>query len=255
MLASTSGSFDLRQLRTSLRQTYARIVADPRTGRSAHYGIEYAVERLRYDRAELDSLPASATDRFAGIGNPMRIGPISPGETVLDVGCGSGVDLLLAARKVGSTGRVIGIDLTPEMLVEARHNAIKAGVAHRVDIRDGLAESLPVAGASVDAVMSNGLLNNAHDKTRTLAEMARVLKPGGRLLLADVFLERKLPTGRGNATTANLLTIDEVFELMASVGYEAVRVAERFAYVKDPLSPAIRLQSGIHGANVAAVSP
>jgi ubiquinone/menaquinone biosynthesis C-methylase UbiE len=147
---------------------------------------------LGYDAQELAILPEEATVSFAGVGNPHRIGPIQPGETVLDVGCGAGTDLLLAAKRTGSTGRAIGVDMTPAMIERAKRAAIKAAVWETVEIRRGTAEDLPVESASIDVVMSNGVLNLSPDKIRSFDEIYRVLRPGGRLYLADVVVQREL---------------------------------------------------------------
>ena len=140
----------------------------------------------------MNALPARATSRFAGVGNPLAIGPIAPGQTVLDHACGAGMDLLLAARRVGEAGRAIGVDMTPAMREEARRSAEEAGLADRVEIREGMYEELPVESESVDVVISNGVLNLAPDKRQVLREIHRVLRPGGVLYLADVVVQREL---------------------------------------------------------------
>jgi ubiquinone/menaquinone biosynthesis C-methylase UbiE len=147
---------------------------------------------LGYDAEELATLPEEATVSFAGVGNPHRIGPIQAGETVLDVGCGAGTDLLLAAKRTGSTGRAIGVDMTPSMIERAKRAAIKAAVWEIVEIRRGTAEELPIESASIDVVISNGVLNLSSDKIRAFDEIYRVLKPAGRLYLADVVVQREL---------------------------------------------------------------
>jgi ubiquinone/menaquinone biosynthesis C-methylase UbiE len=144
------------------------------------------VNVLRYDREELAALPAATTAAFAGVGNPLRMGGIEEGATVLDIGSGAGTDLLLAARRVGPAGRAIGVDMTAEMRERAAAAAAGMGMADRVELRDGLAEELPVEDGCVDVVISNGVLNLAVDKPQAFREVARVLRPGGRLLLADV---------------------------------------------------------------------
>lgn len=127
------------------------------------------------------------TASFAGIGNPHRIAPIHPGETVLDVGSGAGTDLLLAAMKVGPSGRAIGVDMTASMIERAIAGARAAGLTN-VELREGEAEALPIEDRSIDVVISNGVLNLTPDKIKAFHEIARVLRPGGRLQLADIII-------------------------------------------------------------------
>ena len=129
---------------------------------------------------------------FAGIANPLAIGTIHPGETVLEIGCGAGMDLLLSARRVGPDGHAIGVDMTDEMVARARKSAETAGL-RQVEVRKGDATALPVSDASIDIVSSNGVLNLVPEKERGFAEILRVLKPGGRLHLADIALDVELP--------------------------------------------------------------
>jgi arsenite methyltransferase len=147
---------------------------------------------LRYSPDELATIPAECTASFAGVGNPHRIGPIMPGETILDVGCGSGMDLLLAARRTGVTGRAIGIDMTPSMIERAKCAALKTGLWQNVEIRRGTAEELSVQSGTIDVVLSNGIVNLSSDKRKVFSEIYRVLRPGGRLYLADVVVQREL---------------------------------------------------------------
>jgi arsenite methyltransferase len=234
MAGSCPIGFDVDHLRSRVRDTYERVAREP--GSSFHFrtGLAYAAETLLYRREELEALPRACTERFAGVGNPHRIAAIAPGATVLDHACGAGMDLLLAARRVGPQGRAIGVDLTPVMREHAAAAAAAAGLADRVEVRDGTFEDLPVDDASVDYVISNGVVNLAPDKARVFREIARVLKPGGQLLLADVILSRELaPSARGNAElwvacVGGALTIPELIALVAAAGLEGGRIVERF---------------------------
>jgi arsenite methyltransferase len=190
-------TLDPQKLRDEVRSIYGRVAETPDAELHFHRGPAYAAEVLGYDAAELGALPARACASFAGVGNPHAIDALRPGETVLDIGCGSGMDLLLAARHVGPTGRAIGVDMTASMIDSARASIREAGLQH-VEIREGDAESLPVDESSVDAVISNGVLNLTTDKHRAFAEIMRVLKPGGRLLLADIAVENELSEGIRN---------------------------------------------------------
>jgi SAM-dependent methyltransferase len=185
-------NLDVAHLRKEVADTYTRLVDDPEGRFHFNKGLDYACELLGYNRDELEALPRETTSRFAGLGNPMRIGPIERGETVLDIGSGAGMDLLLAARRVGRRGKAIGVDSTPAMRERAMASAAEAGLAAIVEIRDGRAEELPVGDGEIDVVISNGVINLTPDKTVAFGEIARVLKPGGRLYLADVVIQEEL---------------------------------------------------------------
>ena len=182
---------DTQHLRSEVSNIYSRVVADPDGKFHFHRGPGYAVEFLGYDDAELAALPVECTAAFAGIANPHRIGPIRVGETVLDIGCGAGMDLLLAARRVGPTGKAIGVDMTDAMIERASASARAAGLA-QVEVRKGDATALPVESASLDVVISNGVINLVPEKERAFDEIVRVLKPGGRLQLADILVDVEL---------------------------------------------------------------
>lgn len=152
------------------------------------------VSRLGYDAAELAQLPPEVTSAFAGVGNPHTVAPLPAGARVLDVGSGSGTDLLVAALHVGPRGRAIGVDMTDEMRERAREGAARCGLDH-VELRSGDATALPVEDASVGIVMSNGVLNLVPEKDRAIAEIARVLRPGGRVQIADIVLGQPLSEG------------------------------------------------------------
>jgi len=182
---------DTKMLRSEVSKVYSRVVADPDGDFHFHRGPAYAAEFLGYDPAELAALPAECTASFAGIANPHAIAPLVEGETVLDIGCGAGMDLLLAARRIGPSGRAIGIDMTDAMRDRALRSAVAAGLTN-VEVYLADATSLPIPDAGVDVVISNGVLNLVPEKKRAFAEIRRVLGPGGRLQLADIVLDAEL---------------------------------------------------------------
>jgi SAM-dependent methyltransferase len=178
-------------LRSEISKIYGRVAIEPQSDFHFHRGPAYAAEFLGYDAEELAMLPADCSASFAGVSNPLAIGPIHSGETVIDIGCGAGMDLMLAAARVGAHGRAIGIDMTDSMIERARASAAAAGLT-QVEIREGDATSLPVEDESVDVIVSNGVLNLVPEKERALAEIVRVLKPHGRLHLGDIALDVEL---------------------------------------------------------------
>jgi arsenite methyltransferase len=183
---------DTLMLRREISAMYARVATAPEGEFHFHRGPAYAAGMLGYDQQELDRLPPGVTARFAGVGNPHAVAPLPPGATVVDVGCGGGMDLLLAALHVGPAGRAIGVDMTFEMREQAASGARASGLAN-VEVRDGDATRLPVDDGSVDVVISNGVLNLVPLKDRAIAEIARVVKPGGRVQIADIVIGEELP--------------------------------------------------------------
>jgi SAM-dependent methyltransferase len=191
MAASCPIGLDVDQLRREVSFIYGRVAEDPTGDFHFHRGPEYAVSLLGYDAAELAAIPAASSASFAGVGNPHCVAAIEAGETVVDIGCGAGTDLLLAAHKVGSRGRAIGVDMTPAMAERARAGARAMGFDH-VEVRVGDALELPVESGTIDVVISNGVLNLTPDKDRAYSEAFRILKPGGRFQLADIIVANEL---------------------------------------------------------------
>ena len=183
---------DTLKLRAEIQSIYARVAADPTGEFHFHRGPEYAATRLGYDAAELAKIPRTVTESFAGVGNPHAIGSLPTGATVVDIGSGAGTDLLLAAVHVGPTGHAIGVDMTEAMRDLARRGAAACGLPH-VDVREGEATALPIKTESVDVVISNGVLNLVAEKQTAIAEIRRILKPGGRVQIADIVLGVELP--------------------------------------------------------------
>ena len=179
---------DVDELRRAIQEEYALVAAEPDRGFHFHTGRRLAAI-LGYESDWLAGIPEPTIASFAGTGNPFSLGRLQPGEHVVDVGCGAGIDSLIAATMVGATGRVIGVDMTPAMIARARASAAEIG-ATNVEFCEGLVESLPVPDAWADVVISNGVLNLFPDKLAGLREIARVLKPGGRLQIGDILVQK-----------------------------------------------------------------
>ena len=202
-----------------------------------------------YDAAEREALPDAAVLASLGCGNPLAVAELRAGETVLDLGSGGGIDVLLSARRVGPTGRAIGVDMTDEMLALARRNADEAG-ATNVEFRKGTIEALPVDDASVDVVISNCVINLASDKRSVFAEIARVLKPGGRVGVTDIVAddlltpEQRAERGSYVGCIAGALSFREFRTGLRDVGLADVEVV-----------PTHRVADGMHSAIVRATKP
>jgi arsenite methyltransferase len=182
---------DVDRLRLEVKLKYRDVATKPEQGFHFHVGRELA-EMLGYPMKVVDAMPPQVVESFAGVNNPFTMGVVRPGQTVLDIGSGAGFDSLLAAQMAGPAGRVVGVDMTPEMREKARANAALMGLPN-VEFKDGLAERLPLPDASVDVVISNGVINLCPDKIAVYREVARVLKPGGRAQIADVVVQKPLP--------------------------------------------------------------
>jgi arsenite methyltransferase len=182
---------DRGRLRQAIQEAYSAVAQDP--GRGYHFHTSRPLASLLgYHEDWLEGLPEGSIASFADMGNPFRIGLLQPGERVVDIGCGAGLDSLIAARMVGPAGQVIDVDMTRAMLEVASKSVSEMG-AGNVEIREELAESLPVPDGWADVVISNGVLNLLPDKLVALQEMVRVLKPAGRLQIGDILVQQAVP--------------------------------------------------------------
>jgi SAM-dependent methyltransferase len=221
---------------------------------------EDAGARIGYRKEELDSVPEGA-DLGLGCGNPVAMVSLREGETVLDLGSGPGLDCFLAADRVGSGGRVIGVDMTPEMVERARENARRGGYDN-VEFRLGEIENLPVADGSVDVVISNCVINLSPDKPRVFREAFRVLKPGGRLMVSDIVLEEELPEKVRESTAAYVACIsgavpeDDYLRMIEEAGFREVLVVEEASFpvdgmLEDPAAEALSTALGLSREEMA----
>ena len=188
---SVEAALDTDALREEVRSKYREVAIDPHGTYHFHTGRALA-KRLGYDDAVVSALPDVAVESFAGVANPFSARPLVTGERVVDVGSGAGFDSFIAAQKVGPSGRVIGVDMTDEMLAKSRSTATAMGFDH-VEFREGLAEGLPVEDGWADVVISNGVINLCADKRAVFSEIWRVLRPDGHLQFADIANGQPVP--------------------------------------------------------------
>ena len=184
---------DAAALREEVKTKYREVAVNPHAGFHFHTGRPLA-RRLGYADAVVARLPDSAVEAFAGVGNPFSQGALRPGERVIDLGSGGGFDCFIAAGQVGPEGRVVGVDMTEEMLHRSRAAATALGLGN-VEFRPGIIEDLTVEDGWADAVISNGVINLCADKRRVFTEIMRVLRPGGRLQFADIANGKEVPAG------------------------------------------------------------
>jgi arsenite methyltransferase len=269
MAFTAPDNFNGNYLREQVLAEYDRVARQPEGDYHFNRGPEYAATYLQYDAEELAQVPLLASARFAGVGNPLRIGdrtpgvtPVRPGQIVLDHACGAGTDLLLAARRVGPRGKAIGVDMTPAMRECAQEAARQAGLTDIVEVREGLYENLPLSDASVDVVISNGVVNLSPDKHQVFDEIYRVLKPGGQLFMADVIVQRELTIeARSNpdiwaACIGGALVEHELSEITTETGFEDGRIVERFnCFMGTPAERKVSKDLFVHGVNFFARKP
>ncbi len=232
-------------IRQNVSQAYAKAVTSPSGACCASPVQKGVVVKLAgYTQEELEALPPEAVVNSFGCGNPLAFSEVTEGQVVLDLGSGAGIDVLLAAKKVGPTGRAIGIDMTDEMIAKANENFAASGLDN-VEVRKGIIEELPVESGSVDLVISNCVINLSPDKPRVFAEIARVLKPGGRMMISDIVVDDLPEWVRKNerlysSCVAGAISEEAYLDGLRQAGLEKVEVRERLVYDADQLAEFIR---------------
>lgn len=191
MATPQSINISVEKLLDAIKREYSNVAIHPEKEYHFHTG-RAALDRIEYDQVLYAFVPEENITSFAGTGNPFSLGPINDGDVVVDVGSGSGFDALIASQMVGPEGRVVGIDMTHEMLSKARSGAKNMG-ANNIEFREGYADQLPLPANFADVLISNGVLNLSPDKEKTLRDWARVLKPGGRLYIGDILVSERIP--------------------------------------------------------------
>ena len=230
------------EIKDAVKKTYSQVAqrssscCDPTQssscGPSGSSCSESLAETYGYN---VEGLPDSVTESFAGCGNPVALAGLKEGEVVLDLGSGAGLDMFVAAQKVGKTGRVIGVDMTQDMIDKAKENAIKLGLAN-VEFRLGDIENLPVEDESVDVIISNCVINLTPDKSKVFEGSFRVLKPGGRMMISDIVLEQPLPEKMKDDVTTytgcvgGAILEEDYLQLMRDAGFERVEVVSKAGY-------------------------
>lgn len=226
-------------IRKEVSESYGQAISRPSTGgccgQANSARKDLAVNLAGYSAGELEELPTEAADNIFGCGNPVSFAGLQAGDVVLDLGSGAGADLLLAAGKVGPAGRVIGVDMTDEMIARARKNVETSGLSN-VEVRKGIIEALPVEDASVDWIISNCVINLSPEKEKVFREIARVLKPGGRMLVSDIVTDAALPEEVLNdrslysACVAGAISEDDYLAGLRSAGLTEVEVRGRLVF-------------------------
>lgn len=229
------------QIYETVRERYARAANEATASCCGTSGAAVdLIGRSLYGEEEANELPGGALVASLGCGNPTLLADLAPGETVLDLGSGGGIDVLLSARRVAPTGKAYGLDMTPEMLDLARRNQAEAGVTN-AEFLEGTMEAVPLPDDSVDVVISNCVVNLSPDKPAVLREAYRVLKPGGRLAIADIVLRRQLPEpvqetmGLWTGCVAGALLDEEYRDLLRAAGFEEIEIQPTQVYDRSDL--------------------
>ena len=258
----TNSLIESNEVHDIVRETYGKVATAQQNGCCGKdRPSAVAADKLGYSPQEIAAAPEGA-DLGLGCGNPQAIASLNPGETVLDLGSGAGFDCFLAARSVGARGHVIGVDMTPEMLAKARANAAKAG-ATNVEFRLGQIENLPVTGNSVDVIISNCVINLSPDKAAVFREAFRVLKPGGRVAVADIVRTTELPPEVASDLTAlcgcvaGAASVSELETMLRDAGFENIRIRPKDAsreFIRN-WTPGRNAADFVVSATIEAVKP
>lgn len=232
---------DQEKIRKSVSEAYSKAVSNPSQGSCCSGPVPKGVAAMLagYSSAELEALPADAVKNSFGCGNPLAFSEVRPGQVVLDLGSGAGIDIILAAKKVGPQGKAIGIDMTDDMIERAKINIAAAGL-NNAEVRKGIIEQMPVESNSVDWVISNCVINLSPEKNKVFAEIARVLKPGGRMMVSDIVANDlpdwvKQDKALYSSCIAGAISEDQYLDGLRQAGLTQVEVKERLIYDLDML--------------------